>query len=58
VKAVEVCDPAVVVVLERAVDPEGAKNSGNRMEDQVRQLGGVVVQFWEHLVDHNGCENG
>jgi hypothetical protein len=27
------------------------------VEDQVRQLGCVVVQVWEHLVDHNGCKN-
>jgi len=58
VQAVEVGDPTVVVELEGAVDPEGAEHSRDGVEDQVRQLGGVVVQFWEHLVDHNGCENG
>ena len=55
VQAVEVGDAAIVVVLERAVDAEGAEYSRDGVEDQMRQLGCVVVQFWKHLVDHNGC---
>lgn len=56
-QAVEVGDPALVVELEGAVDPDGAKNNGDRVENQVDQLGCVVVQFWEYLVDHYGCRS-
>lgn len=52
VQAVEVGDPALVVELEGAVDPDGAENDGDRVEDQVGQLRRVVVYFRKYLVDH------
>jgi hypothetical protein len=47
VQAVEVGDPGLVVVLEGAVDPDGAENDGDGVEGQVDQLGCVVLQSRE-----------
>lgn len=58
VQAVEVGDPALVVELEGAVDPDGAEDDGDRVEDQVGQLGRVVAQSRKYLVDHYGCQGG